>query len=145
MAIKLDSCAQKWNHRYPKYITPEQDVFKTPLKENFFMNMPYAKTEILGVEEDGTKIISPGASEFMYYARSQHDKYGVGAVIEIFTNTSSTPYWRDCVGEKPIDQKRLGSELFLLPKRVQFIKNAKGDVDGAPVFSTVLVVWREKK
>jgi hypothetical protein len=124
---KIDLCATKHNRKYPKYITPEKDLFKTEVNDDFFCNPPYVKGLV---------------DRFVEYCYRQSFLNRVDGVCLIFANTCSTKYWRKYIGNTPHDRNLRNCELYFLPERVKFEVNHKPV--GTPPFASVAVVWRHR-
>lgn len=124
---KIDVCATKYNRKYPKYITPQKDIFKTEINDDFFCNPPYLK----GVVD-----------KFVEYCYQQSFRNRVNGICLIFANTCSTKYWKNFIGNTPQDRRTRNCELYFPPERVRFEVNHKPV--GTPPFASVVVVWRNR-
>jgi hypothetical protein len=126
----IDVCATAQNTKCPKYITPEQDFFKTEIAEDAFMNPIYAK-------EQKSKGIR-GVGNFVARLYHQHITHNINTVSLLSATVGSSPWFHTYYGEMLENQFGERSEILWFKKRIKFIGNAYG----SPPFASIALLHR---
>jgi len=138
---EIDACASKTNSKCgDNFISLKENFLKSNIIKSFFINCPYRKTEY---NSDGG-ILKPGITEFMHHAYNLHIKNNITVVALVFANSSSTPWFQECVGETEECRRKNHAEVYFYPKRIRFLDESHNPT-GSPVFSSLIIIWRRTK
>jgi len=131
----VDACATRYNTKCDKFVSPEQDFFKTEIKENFFLNPEYRKSE--------PKKNIKGIGDFVARAYELHIKYNLEVTMLFFSVVTSTPWYQKLCGERDVNYLGEQCQCFKYPKRIQFL-DADNKPKGTPPMSSLVLVWRRE-
>jgi len=144
----IDACATKDNAKCLEYITPEMDLFKQKLKDDFWMNAPYRKkgwqTNNKGKQNEFRRFNYTGIEDFIKFAHDQHFLWNVTGTLLLFSNISSSDYFKRYIGETPQDRIDNEVEVYFYPNRINFLDNYHRPT-GIPAFSSLVAIYREQE
>lgn len=130
---KVDVCATKKNAKCDKYITPEQDFFKTDVYEDAFMNAEYQAGNLgKGIR---------GIGHFHARLYHQHIYHNICTVTLIPSTAISTSWFETYYGERLFNQFGEKADVLFIRKRQKF---TDGPTNGGPPFSSLVFVHRRK-
>jgi len=112
---KLDICATDKNHVCLEWYTKEQDAFKQPWNQSFFMNPPYSDVK-----------------RWVQRAYTQHIRHKVNAMGLVYAKTD-TKWWHEFVEGI--------AEVHFIKGRIKFFINGQQSKNSAP-YPSCWIIWR---
>lgn len=143
----VDGCATKESAKCNEFVSPEQDFFKTDIKENFYLNPEY--------KASNPKKCIKGIEDFIARAYELHIKNNIEVTITFFSICSSTSWYQRYFGEEDINFIGERCECKKYPKRIKFLdsdnkpysyisKKTGKKVNGSPPMSSLVMIWRRQ-